>query len=195
MLHKPKTPEFADCLSSAPPIRVLVVDDSAVVRQVFKRELSRDPMLRVVATAPDAFIARDHIVASHPDVITLDIRMPQMDGITFLKRLMKHRPMPVIVVSSLARGGGPLAIDAMAAGAVDVLAKPCPTDDTNLFFLKLIDKIKSIPNARCDLCDRGFDGRRSSTPAGAPGLAGQRARNADCPAYARRTYGVICGAT
>src|ERR1051325_6827137 len=103
----PDTSDFPACLRSAPPIRVLVVDDSAVVRQVFKRELSRDPSLRVVATAPDAFIARDHIVALRPDVITLDIRMPRMDGITFLKRLMKHRPMPVIVISSLTRGGGP----------------------------------------------------------------------------------------
>ncbi len=148
MLNKPATVDLSASLQSAPPIRVLVVDDSAVVRQVFTRELSRDPRIQVVATAPDVYVARDRIVALRPDIITLDIHMPRMDGITFLKRLMKHHPMPVIVISSLTSGGGSLAIEAMAAGAVDVLAKPSPSDDSNIFFRKLIDKMKGIAKSR-----------------------------------------------
>lgn len=125
-------------------MRVLVVDDSAVVRQVFTRELSRDPRVQVVGTAPDVYVARDRIVALNPDVVTLDIQMPRMDGITFLKRLMTFHPIPVIVISSLASGGGSLAIEAMTAGAVDVLAKPTPTEDSELFFATLIDKMLNI---------------------------------------------------
>ncbi len=130
------------------PIRVLVVDDSAVVRQLFTRELGRDPQIEVVATASDAYFARDRIVSLHPDVMTLDINMPRMDGITFLQQLMKIHPMPVIVISSLTTGGGPLAIDAMAAGAIDVMAKPGPTEDRELLFQTLIEKIKNIPKTQ-----------------------------------------------
>jgi two-component system chemotaxis response regulator CheB len=120
------------------------VDDSAVVRQVFTRELSRDAQVHVVATAPDVYVARERIVSMQPDVVTLDIQMPRMDGISFLKQLMKHHPMPVIIVSSLTAGGGPLAIEAMTAGAIDVLTKPSPADDSQLFFRRLIDRMKSI---------------------------------------------------
>jgi two-component system, chemotaxis family, protein-glutamate methylesterase/glutaminase len=148
VLNEPETLDLSAPHRSAPPIRVLVVDDSAVVRQVFTRELSCDPRIQVVATAPDVYVARDRIVALRPDIITLDINMPRMDGITFLKRLMKHHPMPVIVISSLTTGGGLLAIEAMAAGAVDVLAKPSPSDDSKIFFRKLIDKMKSIAKSR-----------------------------------------------
>lgn len=148
MLNKPATPDLSASPQSARPIRVLVVDDSAVVRQVFTNELNRDPRIHVVATAPDVYVARDRIVALQPDVITLDIQMPRMDGIAFLKRLMKHHPMPVIVISSLTTGEGPLAIEAMAAGAVDVLAKPSPSDDFKIFFRRLIEKIKGIAQSR-----------------------------------------------
>ena len=148
MLNNPVIPDFSASLQSAPPIRVLVVDDSAVVRQVFTRELNRDPRIQVVATAPDVYVARDRIVALQPDVITLDINMPRMDGISFLKRLMKHHPMPVIVISSLTTGGGLQAIEAMAAGAVDVLSKPSPADDSKIFFHKLIETLKGIAKSR-----------------------------------------------
>jgi two-component system chemotaxis response regulator CheB len=146
--NKPVTLDVSVSLQTAPPIRVLVVDDSAVVRQVFTRELNRDPRIQVVATAPDVYVARDRIVELQPDVITLDINMPRMDGITFLKRLMKHYPMPVIVISSLTADRGLLAVEAMAAGAVDVLAKPGPSDDSKIFFRKLIEKMKSIAKSR-----------------------------------------------
>jgi len=87
-------------------IKVLVVDDSAVVRKVFKEELSREKDIQVVGTAPDPYVARDKIVSLKPDVVTLDIEMPLMDGITFLRKLMQHYPLPVIIVSSLTKKGG-----------------------------------------------------------------------------------------
>ena len=82
-------------------IRVLVVDDSAIVRKILTEALSGQPDLEVVGTAPDPYIARDKILALQPDVLTLDIEMPRMDGLTFLKKLMRFRPMPVIVILSL----------------------------------------------------------------------------------------------
>lgn len=105
-------------------IKVLIVDDSAVVRQMLSRELDRYPGIKVVATAADPYIARDKIVKFQPNVITLDIEMPRMDGLTFLKKLMTHDPRPVIVVSSLTGEGTQTAIEALSAGAVDVVCKP-----------------------------------------------------------------------
>jgi two-component system chemotaxis response regulator CheB len=106
------------------PVKVLIVDDSAVVRQLLTRELARYPQIQVVGTAADPYIARDKISSLAPDVLTLDIEMPRMDGLTFLRKLMTHHPMPVIVVSSLAGAGTKTAIEAMTAGAVDVVCKP-----------------------------------------------------------------------
>lgn len=105
-------------------IRVLIVDDSAVVRSVLTKELSVDPQIEVVGTAPDPYVARDKIVDLEPDVVTLDIEMPRMDGITFLRKLMQYHPVPTIVLSSLTPAGGEMAIEALQAGAVDVLCKP-----------------------------------------------------------------------
>jgi two-component system chemotaxis response regulator CheB len=87
------------------PIRVLVVDDSAVVRKILTRELSRDPEIEVVGAAVDPYDARDKIASLKPDVLTLDVEMPRMDGITFLRKLMQHHPLPVIIVSSLTEPG------------------------------------------------------------------------------------------
>src|SRR4030042_4237343 len=101
-------------------IKVLIVDDSAVVRKIFSEELSKYHDIEVVGTAPDPYVARDKIVALHPDVITLDIEMPRMDGLTFLSKLMKHYPLPVIVVSSLTKKGGKLAMEALSLGALEV---------------------------------------------------------------------------
>ncbi len=105
-------------------IKVLIVDDSAVVRQIFQKVLSSDPEIDVVGTASDPYIARDMIVEKKPDVLTLDIEMPRMDGITFLRKLMQFHPMPVIIVSSLTANGSQLAISAMEYGAIEVLSKP-----------------------------------------------------------------------
>ena len=104
-------------------IRVLVVDDSAVVRRMISDALSQDPEILVVGTACDPYVARDMILELEPDVLTLDIEMPRMDGLTFLKILQEHRPMPVIIVSSLTAAGSKIALRALELGAVDVVAK------------------------------------------------------------------------
>ena len=105
-------------------IKTLIVDDSAIVRKILSEELSRFPDIEIVATATDPFVARDKILKLKPQVITLDIEMPRMDGLTFLRKLMKHYPLPVIIVSSLTPKGSKLALEAMEIGAVDVIAKP-----------------------------------------------------------------------
>ncbi|MBC7926199.1 MAG: chemotaxis response regulator protein-glutamate methylesterase [Bryobacteraceae bacterium] len=111
-------------MTSTRKIKVLIVDDSAIVRRILSDALSGHDDLEVIGTAPDPFVARDKILALRPDVLTLDIEMPRMDGITFLQKLMHFRPMPVIVISSLGQASCQSAIDALRAGAVEVLAKP-----------------------------------------------------------------------
>ena len=128
-------------------IRVLVVDDSAVVRNVFQQELARDPQLEVVGTAPDPFAARDLILEKGPDVITLDVEMPRMDGITFLHKIMRYRPTPVIVVSSLTPAGGALALEALAAGACDVMCKPGAAYSVGDMTADLAQKVKDVAMA------------------------------------------------
>ena len=105
-------------------IRVLVVDDSALVRRAITEALGRDPSIEVVGSACDPYVAREKIIQLSPDVLTLDIEMPRMDGLTFLRILMQHHPLPVVVISSLAQHGSRAALEALEAGAVDVLAKP-----------------------------------------------------------------------
>ena len=104
-------------------IKVLVVDDSAVVRKMICDSLAKDPQIEVVGTAPDPYIARDKILELNPDVLTLDIEMPRMDGITFLKILQQHRPIPVIIISSLTQAGSNAALEALACG-LPVLTAP-----------------------------------------------------------------------
>ncbi len=104
-------------------IKVLVVDDSRVVRTMVTQFLSRDPDIEVVGSACDPYEARDRILALNPDVLTLDIEMPRMDGLTFLKIIMKQHPMPVIVISSLSQSGSKIAMEALRCGAVEVLGK------------------------------------------------------------------------
>jgi two-component system chemotaxis response regulator CheB len=111
-------------MESARKIKVLIVDDSAIVRKVLTSILDPEPDIDVVGTAPDPFIARDKILSLKPDVLTLDIEMPRMDGLTFLDRLMSHHPLPVIMISSLAQSSTRAALEAVNRGAVDVLAKP-----------------------------------------------------------------------
>jgi two-component system chemotaxis response regulator CheB len=129
-------------------IKVLVVDDSAVVRKIFSTELQRDPMIEVVGTAPDPYIARDKIVELKPDVLTLDIEMPRMDGLTFLRRLMKYYPVPTVVVSSLTPKGGELAMEALEAGAVDVMCKPGTSYTVGDMSVELIEKIKAASQVK-----------------------------------------------
>jgi len=124
-------------------VRVLVVDDSAVVRQILTREFSKDKDIEVVGTAPDPYVARDKIVQLKPDVITLDVEMPRMDGVTFLRKLMKHHPIPVIIVSSLTAAGSELAMEALNCGAVDVMCKPGTAYSVGDMSEILIQKIKA----------------------------------------------------
>lgn len=104
--------------------KVLVVDDSALVRQVLTNGLSKDPDIQVVGSAPDPFVARDMIVQLQPTVLTLDVEMPKMDGVQFLRKLMPQFPLPVLIVSSLTEKGGSITLDALEAGAVDFVTKP-----------------------------------------------------------------------
>jgi len=129
-------------------IRVLIVDDSAIVRKIFAEELSKYPDIEVVGAAPDPYVARDKIVSLKPDVITLDIEMPRMDGLTFLKKLMKYFPIPTIIVSSLTPKGGKLTLEAMDIGAVDVIAKPGTSYSVGDMSAQLAEKIRAASRAR-----------------------------------------------
>ena len=131
-------------------IKLLIVDDSAVVRKVFREELSREADIDVVGTAPDPYVARDKIVHLKPDVITLDIEMPRMDGLTFLKKLMRYYPLPVIVVSSLTHKGGKLALEALSLGALEVISKPTSAYSVGDMSVQLIDKIRAVSKIRVD---------------------------------------------
>ncbi len=106
------------------PIRVLIVDDSALVRRILSELMSSDPGIEVVGVANDAFMAREKIKLLAPDVLTLDVEMPRMDGVTFLRNLMRLRPMPVVMVSSLTDHGAEITLEALSIGAVDYLPKP-----------------------------------------------------------------------
>lgn len=145
-------------------IKVLIVDDSAIVRKVFTAELAKEPDIEVVGTAPDPYVARDKIVRLDPDVITLDIEMPRMDGLTFLGKLMRYYPKPVIIVSSLTRNGSRLALEAVERGAVDVLAKPGEAYSVGDMSLQLVEKIRAA--ARVDLSRFRSAAGYSATPAG-----------------------------
>ncbi len=105
-------------------IKVLVVDDSAIVRKILSEAINSQNDMEVIGTAPDPYIARDKILSLKPDVLTLDVEMPRMDGLTFLKKLMHFHPLPVIVISSLTQAGCKTTLEAFQIGAVDVLAKP-----------------------------------------------------------------------
>ncbi len=149
-------------------INVLVVDDSAVVRKVLSNELSKARDINVVATATDPYVARDKIVQLRPDVITLDLEMPRMDGLTFLGKLMKYHPLPVIVVSSLTTEGSDAALRALELGAVDVVAKPGSSYSVGEIAAMLVQRVRAAAGVRVD--------RRSAPadPRPAPVLTGHR---------------------
>ncbi len=131
-------------------IKTLIVDDSAIVRKILSEELSRFPDIEVVGAAPDPFVARDKILKLQPQVITLDIEMPRMDGLTFLRKLMKYFPLPVIIVSSLTPKGSKMALEAMEIGAVDVIGKPGASYSVGDMSDTLAEKIRiaSVANIR-----------------------------------------------
>ena len=131
-------------------IKVLIVDDSAVVRSFLSGLLSKERDIEVVGVAPDPFIARDKIVKLSPDVITLDVEMPKMDGITFLDKLMRHFPIPVVIVSSLTQVGAETTMRALEAGAVEVVAKPEMNVQKGLELISsdIVEKVRIAASAR-----------------------------------------------
>jgi two-component system chemotaxis response regulator CheB len=131
-------------------IRVLTVDDSALMRQVLATLLSHDPDIEVVGSAPDPYIAREKIKALNPDVLTLDVEMPKMDGLTFLEKLMRGHPMPVVMVSTLTEAGCETTLRALELGAVDFITKPKLDVQKGMSDVAqdLIDKVKSAAVAR-----------------------------------------------
>ena len=145
-------------MSATRPIRVLIVDDSAIVRKILSEALAGESDLEVVGSAPDPYVARDKILALRPDVLTLDIEMPRMDGLTFLKKLMQFHPMPAIIISSLAQPSCLIALQALEFGAVEVLAKPGGPYSVGELRQNLAQKVRAASAARV----------RRPEPAGAP---------------------------
>jgi len=134
------------------PVRVLIVDDSAAIRRVLTGILGQDPGIEVVGTAPDPYVARERIKKLDPDVITLDIEMPRMDGITFLRNLMRLRPMPVVMISALTDAGADATLEALALGAVDYVTKPGADAAANMeqYAEEIVAKVKAAATARVD---------------------------------------------
>ncbi len=131
-------------------IKVLVVDDSAVVRKVLTEELSKQKDIEVVGSAIDPYVARDKILKLKPDVLTLDLEMPRMDGLSFLSKLMKHHPMPVVVVSSLTPKNSENALNALRLGAVDVICKPGSAYSTQNISRDIIKAVRAASVAKFD---------------------------------------------
>lgn len=135
-------------------IKVLIVDDSAIVRKIFNEELSKEPDIEVIGTAPDPFIARDKIVQLKPDVITLDIEMPRMDGLTFLKKIMHYHPLPVIIVSSLTPKGSRMALEALEEGAVEVFSKPGGSYSVGELSIQLKEKVRAAVKVKLNRVEK-----------------------------------------
>jgi two-component system, chemotaxis family, protein-glutamate methylesterase/glutaminase len=166
-------------------VRVLIVDDSALVRRLLTEILSADPRIEVVGAASDAYAAREKIKEHNPDVLTLDVEMPKMDGVTFLRNLMRLRPMPVVMVSSLTDHGADITLDALAVGAVDYLPKPKIDLAATLgnYADELRTKILAAATARV----RPYLGAASAVPAIVPPKLSADAVLARAPAYRFRT--------
>jgi len=131
-------------------IKVLIIDDSALIRKILSEMLSSDPGLEVVGTASDPYIARAKIKELNPDVLTLDVEMPRMDGITFLSNLMRLRPMPVVMVSSLTEKGADITLQALEIGAIDFVTKPKIdlAHTISDYSSEIIEKVKNASSAR-----------------------------------------------
>jgi len=129
-------------------VRVLIVDDSTLMRQLLAAVLSVDEGIEVVGEAPDPFDAREKIKALNPDVVTLDVEMPRMNGLDFLRKIMELRPTPVVMISSLTQAGADTTLEALEIGAVDFVAKPADNSAMLQLGGELIPKIKGAANTR-----------------------------------------------
>lgn len=154
-------------------IRVLVVDDSAMVRDILAQGLSMDPFIEVVGTAADPYIARDLIVKHKPNVLTLDVEMPRMDGVEFLRKLMPQYPIPVVMVSALTEKGKKITLDALEAGAVDFVTKPGMdvARGLNAMLMELRTKVKIASTANVSHWKHKRVHRRSASEAFSTALA------------------------
>jgi two-component system chemotaxis response regulator CheB len=163
------TGQFKAVSAARGPIRVLIVDDSALVRSLLSDILKAAPGIEVVGVAADAHAAREKIKQLNPDVLTLDVEMPKMDGITFLRNLMRLRPMPVVMVSSLTERGADVTLDALALGAVDYLSKPKIDLAATLkdYAEELIEKVRIAARASV----RALDPKQPRAHDAAPGPA------------------------
>jgi two-component system chemotaxis response regulator CheB len=132
---------------TAAPLRVLIVDDSAVVRKLLADGLAGQPDITVVGTAADPFIARDLMLQHRPDVLTLDIEMPRLDGLSFLAKVMEHQPMPVIVISSITKVGSVASVEALRLGAIDVIAKPGGPSSVGEVTAQLLRRLRQLRQA------------------------------------------------
>ncbi len=150
-------------------IRVLVVDDSALMREVLRRILSRDPAIEVIGTAGDPVAAETRMRTDPPDVLTLDVEMPRMDGLTFLEKLMRENPTPVVMISALTEQGCETALRALELGAVDIVTKPKLDIDrgTQALGQEIVEKVKAAACAR--------PRRPAAPPPAAAGVAPPRA--------------------
>jgi two-component system chemotaxis response regulator CheB len=130
-------------------IRVLIVDDSSVIRTLLNRVLTSDPDIEVVGSAPDPYVAREKLIALKPDVMTLDIEMPKMDGITFLGKVMQHFPVRTLIFSSLSTRNSESALKALEAGAIDVMAKPAidVTQGLSALAVEIVSRVKAVARA------------------------------------------------
>ncbi|CAG4906128.1 Protein-glutamate methylesterase/protein-glutamine glutaminase [Paraburkholderia gardini] len=152
-------------MTAVQKIKVLCVDDSALIRSLMTEIINEQPDMMVVATAPDPLVARDLIKQHNPDVLTLDVEMPRMDGLDFLEKLMRLRPMPVVMVSSLTERGSEITLRALELGAVDFVTKPRVgiRDGMLEYAEKLADKVRAAARARV----------RQAAPAPQPGAHAQ----------------------
>jgi len=151
-------------------IKVLIIDDSALIRKLLTEILSSDPQIEVVGSAQDPYMARDKIKQLNPDVLTLDVEMPKMDGVTFLRNLMRLRPMPVVMVSTLTESGADVTLQALELGAVDYVSKPKVNvqDELQAYANEIISKVKIAARARIQ--------SNNLTPAKKPDIAKIAAR-------------------
>jgi len=160
-------------------IRVLVVDDSALVRKMLTEMLEQDPAIEVVGSAQDPFMAREKIKQLNPDVLTLDVEMPRMDGVTFLRNLMRLRPMPVVMVSTLTQKGSEITLDALELGAVDFVSKPTIDIAHSLgdYAEEIIAKVKVASRAR--VRELNSPARKLSADAVLPAVKSRHFRTTD----------------
>jgi two-component system, chemotaxis family, protein-glutamate methylesterase/glutaminase len=173
--------------------RVLIVDDSALVRKLLAEMLGSAHDLEVVGAASDAYSARDKIKSLNPDVLTLDVEMPRMDGVTFLRNLMRLRPMPVIMVSSLTDAGAEITLDALSVGAVDYLSKPKVDLAAKLteYREELLEKVRCAARARVRPYEFRVDRGAASAATASPSLTADAVLQKSAPVKFRTTDRLI----